>query len=232
MKFLKQYDLSVTGKMGEFCNHNNWLRIVWIQLTRMSHWPVRLEMYKETPIFIHVDITQESVKSVALKLSGSSGLGDTYSQALQGWLLKFGEDSTRIITSVEIFVEWLDNGSQLWAAYHTFMSGRLIALDKHPGVRPVGVGKTWKRLFDKIVLKVTGPEAIMVCQDDQLCAGLMSGIDGAVCGVQVIWDENLTTEDCVLLIVDANNAFNKINLVGMPWTVRHLWPPGARFVFN
>ena len=37
------------------------------------------------------------------------------------------------------FMEWLDNGRSPWAAYGAIMSGRLIALDKHPGVRPVRV---------------------------------------------------------------------------------------------
>ena len=96
---------------------------------------------------------------------------------------------------METFVGWLANGSLPWAAYHAFISGRLIALEKKPGLHPVGVRETWRRLFPKIVLKVTGPEAIMVCQDDQLRAGLKSVIDGVVHGVQAIWDENLTTED-------------------------------------
>ena len=72
----------------------------------------------------------------------------------------------------------------------------------------------------------------MACQDDQLSAGIKAGIDGAIHGVQDLWDEKSTTEEWGFLIVDANNAFNKINRVGMLWTVRHLWPSGARFVFN
>ena len=91
------------------------------------------------------------------------------------------------------------------------MSGRLIALDKNPGVRPVGVGETWIRLFANIVLKVTGTEATIACQYDQMCAGLKAGIDGAVHRVQAISDKNLTTEDCGFLLVDAKNAFNEIN---------------------
>ena len=75
------------------------------------------------------------------------------------------------------------------------MSGRLIVLEKHPSVRPVRVGETWRRLFSKIMLKVTVPEATMAYQDDQLCAGLKAGINGAVYGVQDIWDEKSTTED-------------------------------------
>ena len=75
----------------------------------------------------------------------------------------------------------------------SFMSSRLVLLDKQTGVRPVGVRETWRHIFSKIVIKVTGPEATMTCQHDQLCSGLKVGIDGAFHGVQDIWDENLTT---------------------------------------
>ena len=70
-----------------------------------------LETYDETPIFIPVNITEEAVESVAHKLLGSSGPGGTESEALQGWFLKYGEDSTRIRTSVENFMDWLANRS-------------------------------------------------------------------------------------------------------------------------
>ena len=95
------------------------------------------------------------------------------------------------------------------------MYGRLIALDKHPGVRPVRVGENWIQLFAKCVLKVMGPEATNGCQDDQLCAGLKAGIDGAVHGVQYIWGANSSTENWVFLLVDEINAFNEINHIGM-----------------
>ena len=75
------------------------------------------------------------------------------------------------------------------------MSSRLLAFDKQPGVRPVGVGETWRRLFARIVLKVTGLEATMECQDDHICAGLKAGIDGVIHWVQALWDENSSTEE-------------------------------------
>ena len=50
----------------------------------------------------------------------------------------------------------------------------------------------------------------MAYQDDQLCAVLKAGIDGAVHGVQAIWDEKPTTEDWGFLPVDVKHAFNKI----------------------
>ena len=67
-------------------------------------------------------------------------------------------------------------GARPGASYREFMPGRLIDIDKQPGVRPFGVGETWRHLFAKIVLKVTVPESTMACQDDHLCARLKAGL--------------------------------------------------------
>ena len=75
------------------------------------------------------------------------------------------------------------------------MSDCTIELDKNPGVHPFGVGETWKLFFSKIVLKVTGPEATMACQNDPLCAGIKVVIDGPINGVQVLCDQKLSTEE-------------------------------------
>ena len=61
--------------------------------------------------------------------------------------------------------------------------------------------------------RVTGTVSTSACQYDQMCAQLKSGIDGAVHGVQDIWDTKLTTEDWVFTLVDAKNAFNEINQI-------------------
>ena len=113
-----------------------------------------LEVYKKMPVFIPVDITEDVVELVARRLSGSLGHGGTESEALQVWLLKSGEDSKKLCTSVVVF--YLANNIPPWATYRAFMDGRLIALDKQPGVHPVTVGETWRRLFENCVMKVMG----------------------------------------------------------------------------
>ena len=100
----------------------------------------RLETYKETHIFIPADITEGAVELVGCKISGSSGLGGTDSEALQVWLIKLGEDITRLRTSMKNILNWLANRRLPWAAYRSFMSGRLIVLEKQPGVCPFVVG--------------------------------------------------------------------------------------------
>ena len=70
------------------------------------------------------------------------------------------------------------------------MSGRLITLDKQIDICKVGIGETWQRVFAKIVFKVTGPEATLACQDEQLCTGLKAESNSAINRVQALWDEN------------------------------------------
>ena len=78
-------------------------------------------------------------------------------------------------------------------------------------------------------MRATVPESTNVCQDDQICDGLKARILLGLHEVQTIWDQDLTTENRKFLLVDARNAFNMINRVGMLWTVRHLWPSKALF---
>ena len=73
------------------------------------------------------------------------------------------------------FVEWLGNGWPPWAAYRALMSGRLITIDKQPGIRPFRVGETWRLLMEKFLLKVAGPEAKVACGKTQLAEGVEAG---------------------------------------------------------
>ena len=102
-----------------------------------------LDLYHDRPPDLTlVDITNETVTAVAGRLSGGAGPGGTDSVSLQHWLLRFGAASGELWLIFGDFVEWLGNGRPPWDAYSALMSGRLIALDKHPGIRPVGVGET------------------------------------------------------------------------------------------
>ena len=83
------------------------------------------------------------------------GQGGTDFVSLQHWLLRFGAASGTLRQIVVEFGEWLSNGWPPWAAYRVIISGRLIALDKSPGIRLVRIGETWRRLMAKCLLQVT-----------------------------------------------------------------------------
>ena len=64
--------------------------------------------------------------------------------------------------------------SPSWAAYCALMTFHLVALDKNPGVRPMGIWETICWALSKIVMKAAGDQA-----NSQLCAWLEDVIGGA-----------------------------------------------------
>jgi hypothetical protein len=111
------------------------------------------------------------------------------------------------------------------------MAGRLVALDKYPGIRPIGIGETWRRLAAKATLLASGKHAKELCGIDQLCAGLEAGIEG-IHAIDELWKQHKEQEEWGFLLFDASNAFNELNWMAMPWTIQHEWPSGVRFAFN
>ena len=68
------------------------------------------------------------------------------------------------------------------------MSIRLIALDKQPGVIPVGVGETWLRLMEKCILRVTGKESKAACGTGKLSGRVEAGIEGGINAMRLLWE--------------------------------------------
>ena len=135
---------------------------------------------------VPVDITDDVVTAVAGRLSGGAGPGGTASVSLQHWLLRFGAASGELRQIVAEFGEWLSNGRPPWSAYCAMMSGRLIALEKYPGIRPVGIGETWRRLLEKCLLRVMGQEVKTACGTEQLAGWVEAGIEGAVHSMRLL----------------------------------------------
>ena len=60
------------------------------------------------------------------------------------------------------------------------MRCRLAALDKQPGVWPLGIGGIWRRAISKCAFRACGEDAKAACGSKQLCAGLEAVIEGAL----------------------------------------------------
>ena len=60
------------------------------------------------------------------------------------------------------------------------MTCPLIALDKRPGVRPIGIGETLRQSITKLIMRAAGDQAKTLCGSLQMCAGLEAGIEGAI----------------------------------------------------
>ena len=96
------------------------------------------------------------------------------------------------------------------------MACRLVALDKSPGVRPIGVGETLRRIARKTVCMLTRCDLEDICGTSQLCGDVRSGIKGNIHTVCDLFDKHQEEEWDVLLI-DTSNAFNSINHQAVLW---------------
>jgi len=92
----------------------------------------------------------------------------------------------------------------------------LIALDKCPGVHPIGVGETLRCIVGKAICLVTRFDASVICGSDQLFAGLQCSIEGAIYTMNELFDINKSkSSGWGVLLIDASNAFNSLNRISM-----------------
>ena len=191
-----------------------------------------LDHYNVVPEFVPIDITEDTVEQISGQLTGAAGLGGINAAGLQQWLLRFGVASHCLRRAVALLTYWIANNFLPWAATRALLDNWLMALDKCPGICPIGIGEIWRRILAKCVLKVDGANAKDACGNTQMCANLEAGIEGAVHAAQALFAKKEDQEEWGFLLIDTANTFNASNHIACLWTVRHRWPSGARFSLN
>ena len=96
---------------------------------------------------------------VAGELSGASGISVTDMMAFQSWILRFSQASASLKEEMAACMDWLENKSPPRAAYRAIMAARLVALEKCPEVRLVGISEVLRRLFAKFFHQAGGVQA-------------------------------------------------------------------------
>ena len=75
-----------------------------------------------------------------------------------------------------------------WDNIPALMTSHLIALEKCPGVRPIGVGEVLRRILGKVMALATRRDIEEVCMTDQLCSWLKASIEGAVHAMRKLFE--------------------------------------------
>ena len=110
-----------------------------------------------------------------------------------------------------------------------FLVCRLIALDKSPGVWPIGVCEVMRRIVAKAVLVILRDDIQEAAGSHKLCAGQLSGAEAAVHAVRKVSEEGSTE---AVLLVDVYNAFNSPNRLVALHNIRQLCPPLSTILIN
>ncbi len=168
------------------------------------------------------------IKKCALRTNGSAGPSVLDAAAWKRLCSSFKSSSdlcdtlallSRRICSTYIHPEGLS----------AFVACRLITLDKHPGVRPIGVAETCRRIIGKAILQVIQSDIINVAGPLQLCADQDSGCEAAVHAIRWLFDDSDTE---AILLIDASNAFNSLNRQSALRNILHICPSFGPVLVN
>ena len=89
-----------------------------------------------------------------------------------------------------------------------FTACHLIALDKCPGVCPIGVAEVVRRILGKAILSDVGTDVQQAAGTTQLCASQEAGCEASIHAMQKIFTDEGNEG---ALLVEASNAFNQLN---------------------
>ena len=107
------------------------------------------------PAVEDIVITFAQIEKTARKLLGSAGPSGADSDHWKSLLLRFGSQSEMLRDCIATLACKMSNEVLPWKKLRALMSCRLIALDKRPGIRPMGVGECLRRLLAKSISDCT-----------------------------------------------------------------------------
>ena len=169
------------------------------------------------------------IRSTSLRVSGAAGPSGLDAHAWRRLCTAFKTASDDLCQALADFAKRLCISLLDPRGLAPFLACRLIALDKCPGVRPLGIGDTARRIIAKAVLAVIREDVQDAAGSAQLCAGQISGCEAAVHSVR----ESFQLEDTeAALLVDASNAFNSINRMSTLKNIQLICPPFANILIN
>ena len=110
------------------------------------------------------------------------------------------------------------------------LDNRLVPLMKeNDGVRPIGIGEVLRRIMGRCVTKIVGNDVQLAGGTLQTCTGVEAGIEAAIHGISRVFK----SDSCeAFILVDADNAFNRLNRKSALHNVERLCPPLHRFLNN
>ena len=115
------------------------------------------------------------------------------------------------------------------SALQPFIACRLIALDKCPGVRLIGIGQVVRRIIGRAIISIIKDDIQAAAGTVQLYAGQEAGCEATVHAMKQVFES--PDADAVIL-VDATNAINTLNRENALRNIQHLCPPIAKVLIN
>ena len=174
-------------------------------------------------------INAEAIRKAVLRTNGAAGPSGADANLWKRMCTSFELSSDELCSSLALVAKKLSTNYVDPEGLTSFTASRLIALDKQPGVRPIGIGEVARRIVSKAIITVIYDEIKEVAGTIQLCAGQEVGCEAGVHAMRAIFED----EDCEgILLVDASNAFNLFNRQAALLNIHSLCPSIAITLTN
>ena len=174
-------------------------------------------------------IDGEKIKRCTLRTEGAAGVSQATDKLWRKMVSSFKASSVDLCKAVadvarRMATEYVDP-----VALAHLLSNKGLPLDKMPGVRPIGIGEIKRRIIGKAIVEAANFDIQKAAGPLQLCAGQSSGVEAAVHAMKEIWELHATDG---ILMVDADNAFNRLNRKVALWNIQFTCPALKCVVIN
>ena len=181
-------------------------------------------------------ITEDEILRAAKQVNGSGGPSQMDAKQWRRVLVskhfkKEGKDPREELATFakKIATEIVDPKT-----LESYTACRLLSLNKSPGeeeiqIRPIGVGEVLRRIIGKTISWALNEEIQEAGGALQVSTGLKGGAEAAIHGMKNIFELECTE---AVILVDAENAFNKLNRQVALHNIQFLCPNFATVLIN
>ena len=178
---------------------------------------------------VYNNLDAECILQAALRTNGAAGLSGLDAYAWRRLCSSFHSASHELCDALAAVGRRICSSNIHPNDLSAFVGCRLIPLNKHPGVRPIGIGEVPRRIIAKAVLSLFRLDIQQAAGPLQLCAGQEGGCEAAVHAMRQFFAEQNVQG---ALLVDASNAFNTINREVALHNIKSICPPLHQFLLN
>ena len=171
-------------------------------------------------------LTGDVVRKTVLVTQGAAGSSIGVAYVWRRMMKSFKSASKDLCDAVAGVARQLASQHVDPAGLMPLLNNRLIPLDKNPGVRPVGIGDVLRCIIGKSLMTVLKSDITRAAGVSQVCAGHPSGCEAALRKVFA----SMSTD--AMLLVDADNAFNRLNRAVALHNIRYICPPLVTILTN
>jgi hypothetical protein len=174
-------------------------------------------------------ITAEEIRKSAMNTRGAAGPSGADADQWRQICVSFRNVSSDLCNALASVARRLASAVVNPGNLDAFLANRLIPLDKCPGIRPIGIGEVMRRIIGKAIVRHLRTDIQQASGPIQLCAGLEAGCEAAIHAIVQLFHRD---DSEAVILVDADNAFNRLNRSIALWNIRFICPALSLYAAN